>query len=224
MLLGPPGAGKGTQAAILARELGIPHLSTGDMLRTAVAHRTPLGLEADAHMRAGRLVPDALVLGILEDRLHQPDARAGFLLDGFPRTVAQAEALSRLTTLDAVVYFEIPPERLTERLSGRWTCPHCQTAYHQAFRPPRSPGRCDLDGTALVQRPDDRPEAVATRLRVYAEQTAPLLDYYRGRASLRTIDADGSPDEVTARLRAVVPAPVASTRTTSAPAQRSPSS
>jgi adenylate kinase len=222
MFLGPPGAGKGTQAAILARELGVPHLSTGDMLRAAVAAQTPLGREADGHMRAGRLVPDGLVLGILEARLREPDARNGFLLDGFPRTVVQAEALARLTPLDAVVYFAIPSERLTERLGGRWTCPKCQTAYHAVHRPPRRPGRCDLDGTELVQRPDDRPEAVATRLRVYQEQTAPLLEYYRARGSLRSVDADGSPEEVTARLRAAI-APAA-TRSTSAEVHRSPSS
>jgi adenylate kinase len=203
VFLGPPGAGKGTQAAILARDLGIPHLSTGDLLRGAVAARTSLGLEADDHMRAGRLVPDDLVLKILEERLARPDAKVGFLLDGFPRNLAQAETLERLTPLDAVVSFDVDSEELIHRLSDRRVCPQCQTVYNLSSRPPQAPGRCDKDGTPLLQRSDDRPEAVAMRLKVYAEQTAPLLDFYRKRGLLRPVDARGSPDEVARRVRAL---------------------
>ena len=201
VFLGPPGAGKGTQAASLARELGIPHLSTGDLLRAAVAARTPLGQEAEGHMAAGRLVPDDLVLRILHDRLEQPDARKGYFLDGFPRNLAQAEALGKFADVDRVVSFEIAPELLLPRLVDRRVCPKCQTVYNLSSKPPKVAGKCDRDGTDLVHRPDDRPEAVATRLRVYTEQTAPLLEYYRARGVLRPIDASGSPEEVAVRLR-----------------------
>jgi adenylate kinase len=201
VFLGPPGAGKGTQATQLARELGVPHLSTGDLLRAAAAARTPLGLEADGHIRAGRLVPDDLVLRILHERLEQPDARAGYLLDGFPRNLAQAEALDGFAQVDRVVSFDLSPDLLVRRLSARRLCPKCQAVYNVVSMPPKVAERCDRDGTALVQRPDDRPEAVTTRLKVYAEQTAPLLEYYRTRHLLRPIDASGTPDEVAARVR-----------------------
>ncbi|HKN07140.1 MAG TPA: adenylate kinase [Thermoplasmata archaeon] len=201
VFLGPPGAGKGTQAAELARALGVPHLSTGDMLRAAAAARTPLGLEADGHIRAGRLVPDDLVLRILHERLNQPDARGGYLLDGFPRNLAQAEALGTFAEVDRVISFDISPDLLVRRLSDRRLCPKCQSVYNVSSKPPKVADRCDHDGTALIQRPDDRPEAVTTRLKVYAEQTAPLLEYYRKRGLLRGIDASGTPDEVAARLR-----------------------
>lgn len=204
VFLGPPGAGKGTQAAALARSLSIPHLSTGDLLRAAVSAGTPLGKEADAFMRAGKLVPDDLVLRMLEERLRQPDAERGYLLDGFPRTIPQAEALERLTTLDAVIAFEIPPAEIINRIGQRWICPTCQSVYNLASQPPRTPGRCDKDGEALVQRPDDQPAAIATRLQVYREKTAPLLDFYRSRGLLRTVDASGSPEQVAARLRYVL--------------------
>lgn len=204
VFLGPPGAGKGTQAATLARRLGIPHLSTGDLLRAAVAGRTPLGQEADGYMRAGQLVPDALVLRMLEERLRQPDASSGFLLDGFPRTVPQAEALERLSPVDVVVSFDIPAPEIVNRIGQRWICPDCQTVYNLAAQRPRAPGRCDRDGATLVQRPDDRPEAVKTRLEVYAHQTAPLLDFYRARGLLRPVNGSGTPEEVAARVRQVV--------------------
>ncbi len=204
VFLGPPGAGKGTQASRFAAEHGVPHLSTGDLLRAAVAARTPLGREADGYMQKGELVPDPLVLSILSERLAQPDARDGFLLDGFPRNVAQATRLESMTRLDAVLFFDLPPERLVDRLSGRRVCPTCQSVYHVTAAPPRIEGRCDVDGHDLVQRSDDRPDAIRMRLKVYAEQTAPLLEYYRARGLLRSIDADGAPGQVAARLRAAL--------------------
>ena len=204
VFLGPPGAGKGTQAARLATELGIPHLSTGDLLRAAVSAGTPLGRAAEGHMRAGRLVPDDLVLQILEERVGRSDAARGFLLDGFPRNRAQAEALAERSPIDVVVSFEIPFDVLQIRLTGRRSCPVCHTVYNVVTQPPRVPDRCDRDGTPLLQRPDDRPEAVSTRLEVYRTETAPLLEYYRAKGLLRPIDASGTPDEVSARVRAAV--------------------
>lgn len=204
VFLGPPGAGKGTQAVRLSRELQIAHLSTGDMLRAAVAARTPLGREAEGHMSAGRLVPDELVLRILHERLRQPDTTSGFILDGFPRNLAQAETLDRITPIDRVISFEIPSAVLVQRLSARWVCPTCQSVYNLETHPPSTAGRCDRDNAELIQRPDDRPEAVTTRLAVYAEQTAPLLEFYRQRHLLRPIDAAGSPETVADRIRAAL--------------------
>lgn len=204
VLLGPPGVGKGTQSSRLARALGVPHLSTGDLLRAAVAARTPLGVAADAHMRAGRLVPDDLVLQILTERLGRPDCRGGFVLDGYPRNLAQADALDAVAPIDAVFSFDLPVDVLVERLSGRRVCPTCQAVYHLSTLPPRRPGVCDNDGTPLVQRPDDRPEAVTTRFRVYEELTAPLIARYRALGRWQAVDARGTPDEVQARLRAAI--------------------
>lgn len=200
VLLGPPGSGKGTQATAIARALGIPHLSTGDMLRAAAKAGTPLGLEADRYMRAGELVPDRVVLGLLADELHRPGGGNGFLLDGFPRTVPQAEALGRLVRIDRVLSFELPEERLVDRLTGRRSCPVCGSVYNLTTQPPKDPARCDRDGTPLVQRADDRPEAVRTRLAVYDAQTRPLLEYYRARGLLTRVDAQGSVAEVGARI------------------------
>ena len=202
VFLGPPGAGKGTQASILGRELGVPHLSTGNLLRSAVAARTPLGLEAEGHMAAGGLVPDDLVLKLLKERLDEPDAASGFVLDGYPRNAAQAAALARITPIDRVVEFQVPVAALIERLAGRRVCPVCQSVYHVSRLPPKVPGRCDHDGAELVQRPDDRPEAIRTRMRVYDEQTAPLRAYYRSQGILRSVDATGTPEEVRTRVRA----------------------
>lgn len=201
IFIGPPGAGKGTQAVHIARELGVPHLSTGDILRAAVAARTPLGIAAEEHIRSGGLVPDELVLKILHERLDEPDARVGFLLDGFPRNLAQAEALEKFSEIDRVISLEVEPEVIVERLSDRWVCPKCHTVYNLRTKPPKVPGHCDLDGTPLIQRPDDRPEAVMTRLKVFAEQTAPLLEYYRKRRLLRSVNASGTPEEVSVRVR-----------------------
>jgi adenylate kinase len=201
VLLGPPGAGKGTQARELAKLLGVPHLSTGELLRDAARAKTPLGEEADLFMRAGRLVPDELVLRILKERLGRPDCSGGFILDGYPRNVAQATELDRITPVDRVLAFEIPENVLLERLTQRWNCPKCGTVYNLATRPPKRAGVCDHDGTPLVQRADDTPDAVRTRLAVYHEQTAPLLEHYRRLERLTEIDASGSPERVLERLR-----------------------
>jgi adenylate kinase len=209
VFLGPPGAGKGTQARELAREWGVPQVATGDMLREAVAAGTPLGRQARAFMERGALVPDDVIIGLIAERLGQPDAERGFILDGFPRTPAQAEALDALLAerhqaLDRVVFFDVPEAELLRRLTGRRACPACQATYHLVTHPPRVPGVCDRCGAALVQRPDDSEGTVRTRLKVYAEQTAPLLDHYRRRGLLATVPGVGPVDEVRAAIRRAV--------------------
>jgi adenylate kinase len=204
VFLGPPGAGKGTQASRIAKELGVPHLSTGDLLRQAAREGTPLGREAEGHMRAGRLVPDELVLSILEERIRQPDCDRGFLLDGFPRNVAQAVALDKVTPIELVVAFQIPEHHLVERLTQRRVCPKCGTGYNLSTAPPKVAGKCDRDGEALVQRSDDTESAVRTRLKVYHEETAPLFVFYKGRGTLVEVDVTGEPDEVLGRMRKAV--------------------
>jgi adenylate kinase len=196
IFLGPPGAGKGTQAQELAREWGVPHIATGDMLREAVAAKTALGLEAKRHMDAGGLVPDDVVIGLVGERLAQPDAKAGCVLDGFPRTVAQAEALDALfaragIALDRVIYFDVPRAELLRRLTGRRVCRACGRTFHLVSAPPRVAGKCDHCGGELYQRADDSEATVATRLDVYQKQTAPLLDYYRGRRLLAEVAGEG---------------------------------
>lgn len=204
VLLGPPGAGKGTQAQRLGAALGIPHLSTGQMLRTAATEGTPLGREADGFMRQGLLVPDSLVLGILRERLAASDAQRGFVLDGYPRNVAQARTLAEITPVDHVLYFGIPESVLIERLTQRRSCPTCGTVYNLVTQPPRVPGRCDRDGTPLIQRDDDTEGAIRTRLKVYRETTIPLLELYRAQGLLRTVSAAGTVEEVEARVRAAI--------------------
>ena len=196
IFLGPPGAGKGTQAQELAREWGVPHIATGDMLREAVAAKTALGLEAKRHMDSGGLVPDDVVIGLVGERLAQPDAKAGCVLDGFPRTVAQAEALDALfaragIALDRVIYFDVPRSELLRRLTGRRVCRACGRTFHLVSAPPRVAGKCDDCGGELYQRADDSEATVATRLDVYQKQTAPLLDYYRGRRLLAEVAGEG---------------------------------
>jgi adenylate kinase len=204
VFLGPPGAGKGTQAMELSKRLRVPHLSTGEMLRAAIRDGTPLGVEADTFVRAGRLVPDELVLRILTERFRADDVRAGFILDGYPRNRSQAETLAGITPVEHVVYFDIPERHLVDRLTQRRSCPSCGTVYNLLTQPPKADERCDREGAALIQRADDAPDAVRTRLRIYREQTAPLLVYYQENRLLRTIDAGGTPAEVSARLWAAI--------------------
>ena len=205
VLLGPPGAGKGTQARRLATRWSVPQIATGDMLREAVACGTRLGLEARRYMDAGELVPDAVIIGLVRERFAQPDGRKGFVLDGFPRTAAQAEALDQLleaegTPLDRVVLFQVDDEELVARLSGRLVCARCGRNYHVRFSPPRVAGRCDACGGELSQRTDDEEATVRRRLAVYARDTRPLVDYYRRRGLLTTISAAGTMDTVHADL------------------------
>jgi adenylate kinase len=197
IFLGPPGAGKGTQARELAREWGVPQIATGEMLREAVAAGTPLGREAQCIMETGGLVPDDVMIGLIAERLRQPDAVSGFILDGFPRTIAQAEALDRLLKdleqrLDAVVYFQVAEAELIRRLTGRRLCRQCQTAFHVVSAPPKREGVCDRCGGELYQRDDDSEATVRHRLQVYERQTAPLLDYYRDRDLLAPIQGEGT--------------------------------
>ena len=206
IFLGPPGAGKGTQARALAQEWGVPQIATGEMLREAVAAGTPLGREAQRIMERGALVPDDVMIGLIAERLRQPDAARGFILDGFPRTIAQAEALDRLLEdlgagLDAVVYFDVAQPELLRRLTGRRLCRRCQAAFHQVSAPPRRDGVCDRCGGDLHQRDDDREDTVRTRLEVYGRQTAPLLDYYRGRGLLATINGEGGIEAIHDAIR-----------------------
>ena len=206
VLLGPPGAGKGTQGRRLAAERGWALISTGEILRDAVARRTPLGLEAQRQMDQGLLVPDEVMIGLVRFRIRQPDAARGFVLDGFPRTVPQADALERMLaernkTLDAVLSLEVPEALLVRRLTARRECPVCQRAYNLESAPPRDGRHCDDHrGVELVQRADDTEETVRRRLEVYREQTAPLIAYYRSRGRLTELPADGSPDDVHRRL------------------------
>jgi adenylate kinase len=205
IFLGPPGAGKGTQAQRLARRFGIPQLSTGDVLRRAVAEGSPVGNKAKALMEAGKLVPDEVVNEIVDEALARPEAKRGFLLDGFPRTVAQATALDEMLArrgrkIDYVLNLDVPTEVLVDRLSGRLTCPKDASVYHLRTNPPRRPGLCDRDDTPLVQRPDDQPEAVRRRLAEYENKTALLTDYYKPRGILRNIEGVGTPEEVEGRI------------------------
>jgi adenylate kinase len=194
--LGPPGAGKGTQARELAREWGVPHLATGDMLREALAAGTRLGLEAKRYMDQGALVPDDVIIGLMGERLAAADASKGFILDGFPRTIGQAEALAKLLagagqTLERVIFFDVPEPELLRRLTGRRICRRCQTAYHLVSAPPKRPGVCDKCGGKLYQREDDGEKTARNRLEVYAKQTAPLLDHYRAGGRLVTVRGEG---------------------------------
>lgn len=209
VFLGAPGAGKGTQARQLAAEWGVPQVATGDMLREAVARKTPLGLEAKRYMDSGALVPDEVVIGLVADRLAQADAKPGFVLDGFPRTVAQAEALDRMlrergTPLDRVVFLDVSRPELLRRLTGRRTCRSCGAGYHMVSAPPTVDGRCDKCGGELYQREDDAEGPVAKRLDVYRTQTEPLLDYYRGKGLLAETAGEGPLPQVADGIRKAV--------------------
>jgi adenylate kinase len=210
MLLGPPGAGKGTQAKRLEQKYGLVQLATGDMLRAAVASGSDLGRRVKAIMESGALVPDEIVIQVIEERMAAPDAARGVILDGFPRTVPQAEALDRMLEahgrrLDHVILMEVDEAELIRRLSGRFTCAKCGASYHDHFNRPRAEGECDTCGpTDFVRRADDRPEAVQTRLEAYRNQTAPILPYYRARGILRTVDGMADIDDVTRQIEAVL--------------------
>jgi adenylate kinase len=205
ILLGPPGAGKGTQAKDLVGKYGIPQISTGDILRKNLAEKTPLGLEAKKYMDKGELVPDSVVVGIVKERLKEQDCKKGYILDGFPRTVPQAEELGKAladmsTPLDAVLSIEVPDGELVKRLSGRRTCRSCQAGYHVMFKPSKAEGKCDSCGGELYQRDDDKEEAIMNRLKVYQASTAPLIDYYKGKGLLRPVDGVGDMKEILARM------------------------
>jgi adenylate kinase len=205
VLLGPPGAGKGTQARLLAERCGIPQVASGDLLRQAIRDRTPLGAKARVYMDRGDLVPDDQVLGIIEERLKLPDARAGFILDGFPRNVAQAEALDTMlsragATLDRVVAIAVPDDEIVKRISGRRTCRTCGAMYHVIYDPPRNMDLCDKDNGELYQREDDAEDTVRMRLQVYVGATRPLLDYYGRRKLLVEVGGLGTPQAVQQRI------------------------
>jgi len=189
ILLGAPGAGKGTQAEFISEKYNIPMVSTGNMIREALKNETELGLKAKSFMDAGQLVPDEVVIGIIKERLDAEDCKNGFILDGFPRTIPQAEALDKMgIELDKVVNYEVPDEAIIARMSGRRVCGACGSSYHTEFNRPRKDGVCDKCGAELVQRKDDHPDTVKERLRVYHEQTEPLKDYYSKTGKLRMVD------------------------------------
>ena len=196
VMLGPPGAGKGTQAALLAERLGTPHVATGDLFREALRAETELGLTAKSYMERGELVPDEVTIAMVRERLSKPDCDEGVILDGFPRTIEQAEALDELLdeqdkSIDAALFIDAEEEELVRRLSSRWTCRNCQAVYNVLSKPPLEEGKCDLCGGELYQRADDKPETVRNRIVVYREQTSPLVQYYRDEALLVTIKSEG---------------------------------
>jgi adenylate kinase len=212
IFLGPPGVGKGTQADFIAQKYEIPKLSTGDLLRESVANETSLGKEAKDYMNRGELVPDAVVVGLVEEKLSSPECQKGFLLDGFPRTVAQADQLSKYLAstgkgLDQVVYFSLSKNEIIRRISGRRSCPECKAVYHLESVPPKHAGICDVCGKSLIQRNDDKPETVESRLAVYQEQTAPLVEYYKTRNILGELDGAGLVSAVQERLVALLAQP-----------------
>jgi adenylate kinase len=210
VLFGAPGVGKGVQAAEILKRAPVPHISTGEMLRAAMKAGTPLGRQAAAVVERGGLVPDALVGEMMEERLAAPDARDGFLLDGFPRTAAQADLLARVLSrrgqaLDRVINIVVPEPEILDRLTGRRVCASCGATFHVRYNRPRVEGVCDACGGALRQRSDDREETIAERLRVYHEQTAPLIARYQREGVLMTVDGRGRPDQVFERIAAGVP-------------------
>ena len=210
VLLGPPGSGKGTQAKRLEEAFGIVHLSTGDMLRAEVEAGTEIGRKADAIMKAGGLVPDDVIIAIMDSRLDQPDCRKGFILDGFPRTVPQAEALDAMLArkglkLDLVVTLDVDDEAMVERISGRFSCAQCGAGYHDTFQRPKIDGVCDVCGSReVVRRKDDNAETVRQRLKAYHAQTKPIIAFYEAKGLVQHVDGMGAIDDVTTRLRAVV--------------------
>ena len=208
IFLGPPGAGKGTQAAIVSKQLDIPTVSTGDMLRAAVKEGTEVGLQAKSYMDAGKLVPDAVIIGIVHERLAKPDCAKGFILDGVPRTIAQAEALEEAgITFDHVISLEVDDEAIVARMSGRRVCAKCGAPYHVVNNPPKAEGVCDVCGGELTQRVDDKAETVRHRLEVYHQETEPLKAFYQQRGVLGSVPGDqGTIEDVTAAIMSVLEA------------------
>ena len=209
ILLGPPGAGKGTQAKMLIDKYRMPQISTGDILRAAVKEGTPLGKEAKSFMDKGQLVPDSVVIGIVEERIQQPDCQRGYMLDGFPRTVPQAEALDemlkkRKSKIDHVVSIEVATDELVKRLTGRRTCRECGEGFHIHSKPPKKAGKCDKCGAELYQRDDDNEKTVTARLQVYENQTFPLIEYYRKQGKLRPVDGVGEMKTIFERITKVL--------------------
>ena len=194
IFLGPPGAGKGTQATGVSTKLNVPHISTGDMFRSAIKNRTRTGLEAQSYMDNGQLVPDSVVIDMVRERLAMDDCKNGYLLDGFPRTVEQAEALESIASPDAVINIAVPDERLLSRLTGRRVCGKCQGTFHVSKLADEKV--CPVCGGELIHRDDDKPETIKKRLSVYHEQTAPLIGYYTGNGKLKTVDGDNRPEDV----------------------------
>lgn len=210
VLLGPPGAGKGTQAQIVSEKLGLPHVSSGDIFRENLKNKTELGNLAREYMDKGELVPDGVTIAMIRERLLRPDAASGAVLDGFPRTPAQADALDEMLEemdgqVDAVPYIKVPDETLIERLTGRWTCRAEGHVYHERFNPPKQPGICDLDQSELYQREDDKAETVIRRIHVYMDQTAPLVEHYTRKGKLLEINGAQPIERVTENLLAVLP-------------------
>jgi adenylate kinase len=209
IFMGLPGAGKGTQSERIVSDFGIPHISTGDMFRAAIAEQTPLGLQAKSFMDQGQLVPDEVTIGIVRERLQKPDCEKGFLLDGFPRTLAQAEALDAMLNelgrqIDVVINLFVRRESLMERLTGRWICKSCGAAYHVKFNPPAKADECDKCGGELYQRSDDKEEVVATRLDVNIKQSEPILAYYEAKGLLKTVEGEQAIDEVYSQISSIL--------------------
>ncbi|MBU0624340.1 MAG: adenylate kinase [Candidatus Thermoplasmatota archaeon] len=200
VIFGPPSAGKGTQAQKLSKQYGIPQVATGDLLRKAATDRTPLGLKIKSYVDQGKLGPDDIIVRLIKERVSKPDCRKGFLLDGFPRTMGQAKELEKMTDIDLVLGIVVDFEVLVERAVGRRTCPKCSAVYHIKFNPPMNEGTCEKCGSRLIQRDDDKEETVRNRLRVYQEQTAPLIEYYRKKGKLVDIDGAGGIEAVFAQM------------------------
>ena len=205
ILLGAPGAGKGTQAEVICEELKIPAISTGNIIREAVKNGTPMGAKAKTYMEKGALVPDDVVIGIIKERLVQDDCKGGFILDGFPRTVPQAEALDAMgVAIDRVVEISVPDEAIEKRLGGRRVCGSCGSSYHMEHKPPKQEGVCDKCGGELILRKDDQPETIRDRLKVYHDQTEPLKDFYQGKGILRVVDGQAGIENTTKDRKSVV--------------------
>ena len=204
VFLGPPGAGKGTIAALAKEHLNVPHISTGDLFRSAIKNETPLGKQVKSILASGELVPDSVTVAMVRERFEAPDTERGFILDGFPRTIAQADELAKMQVIDHVVNFLLDREEIVKRLSGRRVCKSTGRIYHVIYNPPKREGLDDETGEPLIQRDDDKEEAILNRLEVYDRQTAPLISYYREKELLRDIDAKGSPEAVLALMMTAI--------------------